>query len=376
MLVRFCQALGWNEPNYFETPAIAHKVKRAVSRLDERLAVSMREMEKADFILVVGADPVNEAPMLALAMRQAFRNGATIVVIDPRPVFLPFEFEHLPVAPDDLESCLNALIKGAVDRSVAEKMSQEALRYYDAASPEILADSTIKDCVAKTAQKLRQSRYPVIVCGTSIVRETTPDLAADSGLLLYAAKARAGLFYLMPGANAFGAALLTSAEESLMDVIEAIEKGNIKALMVVESDPFWSFPDQERLKQALDRVDLLLVMDYLPSRTARLAHIFLPTRTVFETETGFVNQEGRVQFAAAAHCGGIPISQVAAGNHPPRLFRHDIPGGRAGACLGDPGQTRPCHGFCRGRENPFIQSGTVGLDRKRISRLCQCSIPG
>ena len=206
-------------------------------------------------------------------------------------------------------------------------MSQEALRYYDAASPEILADSTIKDCVAKTAQKLRQSRYPVIVCGTSIVRETTPDLAADSGLLLHAAKARAGLFYLMPGANAFGAALLSSAEESLMDVIEAIEKGKIKALMVVESDPFWSFPDQERLKQALDRVDLLLVMDYLPSRTARLAHIFLPTRTVFETETGFVNQEGRVQFAAAAHCGGIPISQVAAGNHPPRLFRHDIPGG-------------------------------------------------
>ena len=100
--MKFCQALGWNEPNYFETPAIAHKVKRAVSRLDERLAVSMREMEKADFILVVGADPVNEAPMLALAMRQAFRNGATIVVIDPRPVFLPFEFEHLPVAPDDL----------------------------------------------------------------------------------------------------------------------------------------------------------------------------------------------------------------------------------------------------------------------------------
>ena len=46
---RFCQALGWNEPNYFETSAIAHKVKRAVSRLDDRLAVSMREMERADF---------------------------------------------------------------------------------------------------------------------------------------------------------------------------------------------------------------------------------------------------------------------------------------------------------------------------------------
>ena len=56
---------------YFETLSMAHKVKKAVSRLDGRLAISMREIEGADFILVVGADPVNEAPMLALAMRQA-----------------------------------------------------------------------------------------------------------------------------------------------------------------------------------------------------------------------------------------------------------------------------------------------------------------
>ena len=98
----------------------------------------------------------------------------------------------MPAPTDDLESCLNALIKGAVDRSVAEKVSEEALRYYDAFLPEIFADSAIKDSVAKTAEKLRQSHYPVIVCGTSIVKKTTPDLAADSGLLLHAAKARAG----------------------------------------------------------------------------------------------------------------------------------------------------------------------------------------
>ena len=51
------------------------KVKTAVNRLDERLAVSMRQVEDADFILALGVDPVNEAPMLALAMRQAQRKG-------------------------------------------------------------------------------------------------------------------------------------------------------------------------------------------------------------------------------------------------------------------------------------------------------------
>jgi len=326
MLMQFCKAQGWNEPIYFETPAMSKKVKRAVARLDEQLAVTMREIEKTDFILVVGADPVNEAPMLALAMRQAFRNEATIIVIDPRPVFLPFEFDHLPVALDDLELCLTALIKGAVDRSVAEKIGEEALRFYDAAPAEY-PDAAIRNRMTKLIQKLRQSRYPVIICGTSIVRETTPDVTADSAWILHTARGRAGLFYLMPEANSFGAALLSSKESSLMDVVESIEKGSVKALMLVESDPFRSFPDDQRLKQAIDKLDLLLVMDYLPSSAIRPAHIFFPTQTLFEMETSFINQEGRVQFATSAYRGGIPIWQVSAGGHPPRAFRRDVPGG-------------------------------------------------
>jgi NADH-quinone oxidoreductase subunit G len=44
-------------------------------------------------------------------------------------------------------------------------------------------------------------------------------------------------------------------------------------------------------------------------------------------ETTFVNQEGRAQFATSAYRGGIPISQISAGEHPPRVFRREIPGG-------------------------------------------------
>jgi predicted molibdopterin-dependent oxidoreductase YjgC len=131
----------------------------------------------------------------------------------------------------------------------------------------------------------------------------------------------------MPEANSFGAALLSSEEGSVMDVIKSIEKGSVKALMLVESDPFRSFPDDERLKQAIDKLDLFLVMDYLPSSAARLAHIFFPTQTLHEMETSFVNQEGRVQFATSVYRGGIPISQISAGGHPPRVFKRDIPGG-------------------------------------------------
>ncbi len=61
------------------------KLRGPYRGLTNRLAVSMREMEKADFILAVGADPVNEAPMLALAMRQAFKDGAGVAPIFPLP---------------------------------------------------------------------------------------------------------------------------------------------------------------------------------------------------------------------------------------------------------------------------------------------------
>lgn len=328
MLKRLCQVQGWNEPAYFGTPAMANKVKKAVSRLDGRLAVSMREIERADFIIAVGADPVNEAPVLTLAMRQAYREGATIMVIDPRPIFLPFEFHHFPVNPKDIDLCLNVLIKEAVDRSVAETLGKAALDFFDAVLTEQPFDGSPKDRLTALGQKLRQSKNPVIVCGTEIVSETTPGLAADHALLLHAAKGRAGLFYLMPGPNALGAALLSSEDGSLIEVVDAIESGTVRALLLVESDPFWAFPDQERLKQAVRKLELLLVMDYLPSEAVRLAQILLPTRTLFEMETSFVNQEGRVQFAPSAHCGGIPISQISAGSHPPRFFRSDIPGAK------------------------------------------------
>jgi NADH-quinone oxidoreductase subunit G len=112
----------------------------------------------------------------------------------------------------------------------------------------------------------------------------------------------------------------------LTDTIESIEKGTVKALILVESDPFWFFQDRARLRKAIDKLDLFLVMDYLPSEAVRHAKIFMPTRTLFETDTAFVNQEGRVQFSPAAHLGGIPIEQISAGGHPPRVFRGDIPG--------------------------------------------------
>ncbi|MGC1403518.1 MAG: molybdopterin-dependent oxidoreductase, partial [Thermodesulfobacteriota bacterium] len=173
------------------------------------------------------------------------------------------------------------------------------------------------------------------------VRETTPALAADLVLFLQAMGKQAGLFYVLKEANAFGAALLSSDENSFLKTLEAIEKGDLAALVLVETDPFWFFPDRSRLKQALSKLEFLLVIDYLLSPTVSRSDIFLPSQTLFEAGGIYVNQEGRAQWAPPVFKGGLPVEQVSAGGHPPHLFTKDIPGGEprpAGHILMDLGR--------------------------------------
>jgi NADH-quinone oxidoreductase subunit G len=95
----------------------------------------------------------------------------------------------------------------------------------------------------------------------------------------------------------------------------------------VEQDPFRLFPDRDRLANALDKLEYLLVLDYLPSESEKRAHAVLPTTTLFErTPVTFVNQEGRAQKVFPVHRGGEPLSQVSGGKHPPRIFLDRAPG--------------------------------------------------
>ena len=326
MLKQVCQAKGWPPPTYFVDTAGAQKVKSAVSRLEPNLMVSLREIESADFIAVVGADPLNEAPMLSLAMRQARRNGATVAVFDPRPVLFPFEFKHLPMTLDEINHVLAALIKKAIGPGFPKEIDKTAHAFY-AALPEIKQISTpMQEKISALAGKLRTSQRPVIVCGTQTVRQETPPLAADAALLLQAAGKQAGLFYIMPGANAFAAGLLSDETGSFETLVDAIEKGSIKGLILVESNPFWDFPDRQRLEKALARLELMVVLDYLNSETAQKAHIFMPTATLYESGGVYTNQEARAQVAEPAYSGGIPIAQVGTGDHPPRIYGSGIPG--------------------------------------------------
>jgi predicted molibdopterin-dependent oxidoreductase YjgC len=91
------------------------------------------------------------------------------------------------------------------------------------------------------------------------------------------------------------AAVPATAGKDLFQIVEGIEKGEIKALYVMGSDPLHFMPDHNRVLKALQMLELLVVQDLFLTETARLAHIVLPAASGAEKAGSFTTVDNRVQ---------------------------------------------------------------------------------
>ena len=87
---------------------------------------------------------------------------------------------------------------------------------------------------------------------------------------------------------------------SYPQIIDAIEAGEIKALWLVATNPLVSFPDQKRLRKALQKLDLLVVQDAFKSETALIADVVFSAATWGEKEGTYTNSERRCNYAKKA----------------------------------------------------------------------------
>ncbi len=267
-------------------PLRDRKERRAISLLDAADSRSLQDVAFSDFIIVVGTDPVNEAPMLALMMRQASLKGARTAVIDPRPVKLPFDFTHIPARPEEFAEKLTGLLNEAAG----------------------------------------DSKNPLIICGTNI-----PGIDAIDACSEAAGRLNCGLFYTLSSANSFGAAVLAGEGPDFEDILSGIESGGIRVLIALESDPLGRYSGEERASRALKKLDSLIVMDYLPTETVNAANALFPTAAYAEMDGIFINNEGRAQCFSRAYIPGIPVNYMGPKLkppelHPPREFSPEVPG--------------------------------------------------
>ncbi len=83
-------------------------------------------------------------------------------------------------------------------------------------------------------------------------------------------------------------------------IIDAIDRGEIKALWIVATNPLVSFPDQNKLRRALKKLDILVVQDAFMSETAELADVIFSAATWSEKEGTYTNSERRCNYAKKA----------------------------------------------------------------------------
>jgi NADH-quinone oxidoreductase subunit G len=322
-----CRRQGWRGPVFWGHGRQGAAVDAALSRLSDPLAVSLSQVAHADFILGVGCDPFQEAPLLAPVLRQAVGRGAALWIADPRPVVLPCEFSHLPLSPQQLVPWMDALDAFLGLSPDAPGHPPMDGRVGEAASGPGTSPPQIPDTLKR---QLEASRRPLVLCGTEIVGSAVVEKAGDLATRLRRAGKDAGLCYLLPEANAFGAGLLDQDQSSFIDLLEKIEAGQVRALVLSETDPFNLAP-RERVRRAFQSLEFLMVLDYLATPAVDAADVFIPTQTVFEAGGTFINHEGRAQRLEPALQGGEPLHQTGEGNHPPRRFSTAIPGGESRA---------------------------------------------
>jgi len=87
---------------------------------------------------------------------------------------------------------------------------------------------------------------------------------------------------------------------SYPQIIEAIERDEIKALWITATNPLVSFVDQNRLRKAFKKLDILVVQDAFMSETAQIADVIFSAATWSEKEGVYTNSERRCNYAKKA----------------------------------------------------------------------------
>jgi predicted molibdopterin-dependent oxidoreductase YjgC len=95
--------------------------------------------------------------------------------------------------------------------------------------------------------------------------------------------------------KAWGVELDPSVGLTVTEIINAAHEGKIKALYIVGENPMLSDPDINHVKEALEKLELLVVNDIFLSETAQFAHVVFPAASFAEKDGTFTNTERRVQ---------------------------------------------------------------------------------
>lgn len=305
-------------------------------------SASYADIEKAQVIVLAGANPTEAHPVLGARIKQAARRGAQLLVIDPRVTELcDYAVMHLQIEPGTNVPLFNALAKVLLDENLIDWPYLAARTENLEALQELCARLSLADAAAtagvtvsqvEAAARLIGGRGPVLFVtglGLSELTQGTDSVLTLNNLAMLTGsigRPGGGMLPLRGQNNVQGNADMGSAPGlvtgyqpvsdpavrervravwgvappekpglTIPEMFEAARAGQLRALWIQGEDVLQSDPNEALVRQALESVELLVVQELFLSETARYAHLVLPAAGVLEQDGTFTNGERRIQ---------------------------------------------------------------------------------
>ena len=303
----------------------------------------------ADVIMVIGANPTAAHPVFASQMKQRLRQGAKLIVVDPRQIGLVKSAHikaehHLPLLPGTNVPIINSLAhvivsEGLVDEEyVRERCDTDS---FDAWKAMILKAENSPEEVAKVsgvpAEDIRaaarlyggaergaiyyglgvteHSQGSTMVMGMANLAMATGNIGFSGcgvnplrGQNNVQGSCDMGSFpHELPGYRPVGNDEVRGTFEKhwgveidsepgfrIPNMFDEACAGRYKGMYIQGEDVAQSDPDTHHVEAALSNMDCVVVQDLFLNETAKFAHVFLPGTSFLEKDGTFINAERRI----------------------------------------------------------------------------------
>jgi formate dehydrogenase major subunit len=306
-------------------------------------------VDATDLILLIGANPTDAHPVFASRMKKRLREGAEIIVCDPRRIDLVESPHvkasiHLPLQPGSNVALINALAYTIVEENlvdwdyVKERCDEEGFHNWLAFirdpknSPEAVAHllggdaEKVREAARHYASAERASIYyglgvtehsqgSTAVMGLANLAMLTGNIGFNgagvnplrgqnnvqgscdmgsfphefSGYRHVSQDETRTLF-----SNAWGVEQDPEPGYRIPKMFKAAIEGIYKGMFIQGEDIAQSDPDTKHVEQALENMECIVVQDLFLNETAKFAHVFLPGTSFLEKDGTFTNAERRL----------------------------------------------------------------------------------
>jgi formate dehydrogenase major subunit len=304
------------------------------------VTATFNEIENADVAIVIGANPTENHPVAATYFKQFAKRGGKLIVMDPRGQGLKRHASHmLQFRPGTDVAMLNAIMHVIVEERLYDEQyiagytenwsamkdhlagfSPERMAPLCGIAPEVLRDVARVFAGAQAAMIFWGMGISQHIHGTDNSR-CLISLALMTGQI---GRPGSGLHPLRGQNNVQGASdaglipmflpdyqsvaddgvrsAFTKVWESadfssrkgltVVEIMDAIHEGHIKGMYILGENPAMSDPDVQHARDALAKLDVLVVQDIFLTETANYADVILPS-SAWPEKTGTVTNTNR-----------------------------------------------------------------------------------